>query len=336
MDSAKNDDLRLLADAVRQFAREHGATRQSARNKTTWAAMHELGFAGAGLAEMHGGSGLGANGVAVIAEALGSTAVPVHYAVDGVFLPVLLAEAGLHDLLTKTLEGRIRLAVDTSLLDGHSEQQDEHRMAFGPTGAEAVLSLRLDENGPALMLSRGPVTEKPMTDGRTVLTGGAHDSQQSRILAQGKPVEAAVISAKTRALAAAAADSLGAMDALFSQTLDYMRVRRQFGQPLASFQTIQFRLVDMSIRLEEARSLSAAVATAIDEGHAHADRLARAAWVQALWSGRDIAQEAVQLHGGIGMTAASGIAPLVKRLLVSEFIFGQAEEHMADYRALSA
>lgn len=334
MDSA-NDDLRLLADAARQFARAHAATGQAAGNTTTWAAMHDVGFAGAGLTEAHGGSGLGANGVAVIAEALGSTAVPVHYAVDGVFLPVLFAQTGLDDLLAKTLEGRLRLAVDAGLLDGQGEQQGEHRMAFGPSGAEALLSLQFTEKKPVLMLSCGFFTEKRTLDGRTVMSVGKRDSQ-GHALVQGEQLRGAIAAAKTRALAAAAADSLGAMNVLFTQTLDYMRIRRQFGQSLSSFQTIQFRLVDMSIRLEEARSLSAAAADAIDEDDPDAGRLARAAWVQALWSGQDIAQEAVQLHGGIGMTAASGIAPLVKRLLVSEFIFGQAEEHMADYRALSA
>lgn len=336
MDTESNDDLRLLADTAQQFAQEFASTGHTdGLDKDPWAAMHELGFAGAGLSEDRGGSGFGAHGIAVIAEAMGSTAVPVHYAVDGSFLPTLLAEADLNGLLTQTLEGRVRLAVDAGLLDGEDKQNGDTRIAFGPAGAEALLCLNTDESGPALMLASGPFAEKRAIDGRTLLTGGAGDLQ-GRALARGERVRAAVMAAKTRALAAAAADSLGAMSALFTQTLDYMRVRRQFGQSLSNFQTIQFRLVDMSIRLEEARALSAAAAAAIDECRVDADRLARAAWVQALWSGRDIAQEAVQLHGGIGMTAESGIAPLVKRLLTSEFIFGQPEGHMADYRALSA
>jgi alkylation response protein AidB-like acyl-CoA dehydrogenase len=79
-----------------------------------------------------------------------------------------------------------------------------------------------------------------------------------------------------------------------------------------------------------------AAAEAQDNGAADARALTLAAWVQTLWSARHIAQEAVQLHGGIGMTEECAISPLVKRLLVNEHSFGQAEAYMSAYRQLAA
>ncbi len=337
MDMGNDGELRLLADAMQRFACEHapsGAVSDGAG--MAWSGMRELGLAGAVLSEADGGSGLGSSGAAVIAQALGRTAVPLHYCVEGVFLPLLLVAAGERELLNELLEGRIRLAVGASLLDGVPDERGASPMAFGPPDSGAVLFLDAAANGPALILRTGAFTPKRMADGRAAITGFAQGHEEARVLSAGERVEQALAVAKTAALAAASADMLGAMGVLFEQTLEYMRMRNQFGQPLARFQTIQFRLVDMSIRLEEARALSAAAASAIDERRTDAGRLARAAWVQALWSGREIAQEAVQLHGGIGMTAECAIAPLVKRVLVNELIFGQAERHMADYRALSA
>jgi alkylation response protein AidB-like acyl-CoA dehydrogenase len=126
------------------------------------------------------------------------------------------------------------------------------------------------------------------------------------------------------------------MQALFDLTLDYAKTRRQFGRAIGSFQTIQFRLVDLWIRLDEARSLLITATMAADEGHAEARKLTAAAWIQTLWSGRAISEEAIQIHGAIGMTEEYAVGRYVKRILVNELMFGPAEPHLARYRSSAA
>lgn len=120
------------------------------------------------------------------------------------------------------------------------------------------------------------------------------------------------------------------MEALLEQRLEHLRTRRQFGQPLGHFQALRFRMVDASTAIEESRALGTAAARAIDAAQADA------AWTRALWSGRTLAEAAIQMHGAVGMTADCGISVLVCRLLINEHLFGPAELHMARYRALAA
>ena len=116
----------------------------------------------------------------------------------------------------------------------------------------------------------------------------------------------------TAAQVTAAATHLGAMQQLFDMTLDYTKTRHQFGRALSSFQALQHRMVDMSVALEEARSLVMAATMAASEGRADASRLAAAAWQKAQRSGQLIAEEAIQLHGGIGMTEECKVGAYVK------------------------
>lgn len=138
-------------------------------------------------------------------------------------------------------------------------------------------------------------------------------------------------------LVAAAADNLGATQLLYEMTLTYAKTRRQFGRRIADFQHIQFRLVDLWIKLDEARSLVKAAALAASEDHAQAAELARQAWIQSLWSGTACGEEAVQIHGAIGMTDEHLVGDFFKRILVNAFLFGPADYHLArcDLRAAS-
>lgn len=137
-------------------------------------------------------------------------------------------------------------------------------------------------------------------------------------------------------LLAAAAENLGAMQTLFDLTLDYARTRNQFGRAIGSFQTIQFRLVDLWIKLDEARSLVMTATMATNDGHEDAHRLTIAGWIQTMWSARAISEEAIQIHGAIGMTQEFDVSRYVKRILLNQLVFGSAERHLQYYRSLAA
>ena len=136
------------------------------------------------------------------------------------------------------------------------------------------------------------------------------------------------------AIAALCAEAVGAMAALHALTVDYLKTRRQFGVPIGSFQAVQHRAADMLIALEQARSM-ALYATALsgsDDAEAGM-RAAREAKVQIGHAARFIGQQAVQLHGGIGITEEYQVAHYFARLTMIDMSFGDAAHHIGQLSA---
>ena len=137
-------------------------------------------------------------------------------------------------------------------------------------------------------------------------------------------------------LAAVCADAVGVMQALLDATVDYVQQRQQFGQPIGRFQALQHRIADMLVHLESARSMSYLAAlrcTAADLGERR--RALSAAKAVIGQAGRFIGQQAVQLHGGMGMTDELKVSHLFKRLTAAQVMFGDSDTHLQRYAALS-
>lgn len=240
-----------------------------------WIACAEAGLQGASVPEEFGGFGLGLVGPILIAEQLGASCAALNWQRDAV-LPVI------------TLTALARAGNNGPLNDFLTGVR--YQMGSGPSVGR---QLRLVEsNGmPSLeVLEEGDLKRVDLPP--MVLT----DLQ-------------------TASEVTAAADHLGAIQHLFDMTLDYTRTRQQFGRPLSSFQALQHRLVDMSIAVDEARALIMAAAMAATEGLPEAAKLATAAWAKVRKNGQKIAEEAIQLHGGIAMTAEYPLGDYVKRLI---------------------
>lgn len=137
-----------------------------------------------------------------------------------------------------------------------------------------------------------------------------------------------------RATAAAVAEQLGAMSALHEMTLAYTKTRRQFGQTIGQFQVVQHRLVDMFVAVEMARSMAALAALAAERADpAERARDVSAAKAQIARAARFVAQQAVQLHGAVGMTDEYPVGRYFKRLTVLETLFGDADWHRRRFAA---
>ncbi len=137
------------------------------------------------------------------------------------------------------------------------------------------------------------------------------------------------------ALLALAAESLGAMDVAKDQTLEYLRTRKQFGVPIGSFQALQHRMADLLLEVEQARSAVINAAAAIDD----ADRITRekalsAAKFSVGRIGTLVAEESIQMHGGIGMTWELPLSHYAKRLVMIDHQFGDEDHHLARFIAL--
>jgi alkylation response protein AidB-like acyl-CoA dehydrogenase len=135
--------------------------------------------------------------------------------------------------------------------------------------------------------------------------------------------------ARDRALALLAAEAVGLLDSLLEQTIDYTGQRRQFGQPIAAFQALQHRMVDMYLECELARSSAWLAIEALSEAPAARARAVSSTMVNIARACRVVGQEAIQLHGGMGMTDELPVGHYVKRAMAIEVLWADSDWHLA-------
>lgn len=132
-----------------------------------------------------------------------------------------------------------------------------------------------------------------------------------------------------QAIAALAAEAVGVMSAMHALTVDYLKVRKQFGVPIGQFQVLQHRAVDMYVALEQARSITLyATMMADSEDQGERSRAAHAAKAEIGRGGRFVGENAVQLHGGVGMTMEYAVGHYFKRMTMIDLMFGDSEHHL--------
>jgi pimeloyl-CoA dehydrogenase small subunit len=135
--------------------------------------------------------------------------------------------------------------------------------------------------------------------------------------------------------AAIGAEAVGAMEVLYKTTVEYSKTRVQFGQPIGKFQVLQHRMVDMFMEYEQSKSLMYMAAMRLEEGYGRdAQRAVSAFKVQVGKSGRFVGQNAVQLHGGMGMTDELSVGHYFKRLTTIDTMFGNVDFHLKRFGAL--
>jgi len=131
-------------------------------------------------------------------------------------------------------------------------------------------------------------------------------------------------------------EAVGAIKYAHDATLDYLKTRRQFGVPIGSFQALQHRMVDILISYEQARSIACLACVKIDTADAaERRRVVSAAKIKIADAARHVSQEAVQLHGGMGMTEELKISHTFRRLTMIAQAFGDADHHLARFGAAS-
>jgi pimeloyl-CoA dehydrogenase small subunit len=148
---------------------------------------------------------------------------------------------------------------------------------------------------------------------------------------------AVIEKALDRGSAALCAEAVGNMAATIEATVGYLKTRKQFGVPIGSFQALQHRAVDMYLHAEQARSMAYLAAARLDAPHGERQRAISAAKVLVSQSARYVGQQAVQLHGGIGVTDELAVSHYFKRLTMITLMFGDADHHLGRFgRQLAA
>lgn len=376
MDFNLTEERQMLQDTLRRFLREQydTATRNKILDSATgmsseiWEQLAELGVIGALFTEEQGGFGGKGFDIAVVFEELGRAGVVEPFLDTAVLAGGLVADLGDEAQLAYVEEiigGACQMAFahgeptsrydlnrvqssakvegDDIILNGHkavvvnAEAADYLVVSAresGQPGEDAGISLFLvpaDTKGITVqgyaLLAGGRAAEVMLDDvrvpaaARLGAAGAAFPAIEARIAA---------------ASVAQCAETLGSMETATSLTKDYLMTRKQFGRPIGTFQALAFRMSDLLIELEQARS---AVINAA--GHLEGARKTRESNVSAAKNlmgraGRLVAEDSIQMHGGIAMTQEYELAHIAKRIIMADHRFGDTDYHLERFIDLAA
>ena len=339
-------------------------------SEPVWAAFAEMGLLGVPFPDEHGGFGGTAVDVMLVMEAMGEALVVEPYWVNVGLAGRLLARAGSAEqqkrILPALIQGKHRLAFahtertaryDLRHVGARAKRsgqgftlEGEKRAVLHGAGADTlIVSARTagsdtDTAGISLFLVDRGAAGLTVKDYRTIDELRAADVWLSGVVV---PAEAmlgtesralpAIEDAADYATALLCAEAVGAIRFANETTLDYIKNRRQFGVPIGSFQALQHRMVDMVISYEQARSMAYLACVKVDTaGAAERRQVVSAAKIKVADACRHVSQEAVQLHGGMGMTEELKISHTFRRLTMIGQTFGDAEHHLERFAASDA
>ncbi len=340
--------------ALRDEAHPEGFSRE------LWAGFANMGFAGVLVPESHGGLELGCVEAGVLMEEIGRRLVPSPLLSTGILAAGLIRDAGSAEQrdawLPRIVAGQVVLALAV-------DENPRHRPERIALGARALGGgLRL--NGTKCFVVDGHVADAWLVAARTRGTPGDTDGitlllvprdtpgvtverthmvdshNAARLTFDDAPVPASarlggdgqgwplLSTALERGRAALAAELLGVAEEAFARTLQYLAERRQFGRLIGEFQALQHRAAHLYCEIEITRAAVLAALQALDAGDAaSAAQAVAVAKARACASATLAVQEAVQMHGGIGMTDALDIGLFMKRARVASELFGDDDFH---------
>lgn len=374
MNFEHTEERRMLADSLNRFiAEQYGfetrdriAASGAGYSAPMWQRFAELGVIGALLREEDGGFGGAGFDIAVVFEALGRGLVLEPFLGSAILAAEAIAAAG-----SAGQKAHLEGIADGSLIAGfaHDEPGSHYELARVQTRAERsgegwilsgakaavaqgaaaglfVVSARTggavdDEAGISLFLVPADaaglrVQDAPAIDGGRVAELSFAEVRLDAGALLGAPGGgfALLERALGRGVLALCAESLGAMEAAKAATLDYLRTRKQFGAPIGSFQALQHRMADLLIEIEQARSAVINAAAALDADRVTRERALSAAKASIGRIGTLVAEECIQLHGGIGMTWELPLAHYAKRLVMIDHQLGDEDHHLERFIAL--
>lgn len=358
---------RYLADAYNAGARKSIDEAEVGFSEDIWNNLADMGVIGALFSEEEGGfSGEGFD-IALVFEEMGRVGAQdplIDTAVLGGGLISILGNGGQKDLVEAIITGSQHLAFahgeptsrfDLSNVSTTAKQSDEMYVLNGrkavvvnaPSSSHLIISARTsgdttDTSGISLFLVKSDA------DGVTLrsypLVGGGHAAevtlsdvavQKDALLGVEGEAFDAISAVNAKATLAICAEALGLMESIKTLTNEYLKTRKQFGVPIGKFQALQHRLADVLIEIEQARSAVINLA-----GHLDAEASVRDVHVSATknligLTARLVAEEGIQMHGGIGMTMEYDLGHLAKRLTMIDHRFGDTDYHMERFIELA-
>ena len=348
-----NEEQQLLADSLRRYLQAQYSFEQRKKlmdgSPEVWAKLAEMGLLALPLSPDYGGFGGGAVDLMAVMEAFGEALV-VEPFVATVMASRLVARtasaAQKSALLPAVAEGRLKLGFaylesgaryDLAAVKCTAKKSGEHWLIDGekksvPPADKLVVSARTPQGVALFLVDPVPATRRRALDGfaeADLVFRGA----RGEALSGGLPeIEEAI----DFATALICAEAVGAMKFCCDTTLEYLKTRKQFGVPIGTFQALQHRIVDLYIAQEQAKSMACLACSKMDSSEDAKDRARAisAAKIKIADAARQVSQEAVQLHGGMGMSEEMKVSHAFRRLTVLARQFGDADHHLARFASL--
>lgn len=354
MDFKIDEDQQMLRDMVERFVLDRYDPSQRPAHRipaagfdaANWALLAELGLLALPFGEEEGGLGGSAIDMMIVSEALGRGVVAEPFLPEILIAGQLLARAGTPEQKQRWLADIVSGAAHLAL--AHSEPDalfsldavttratDDHltgtkTFVLGGTDTDGFIVSARDSSGKIglfLVDAAAPGLTRQdyrLIDGSTAIEI-RFENTPAGPMAGGFDMLLALVDSLRVPIAA---EMLGLMSTLFDVTLDYIKVRKQFGTAIGSFQAIQHRMADQYLALEQSRSLLFRAAMMKGED-AEAARLAAKAYIAA--AGVRLGEEAIQLHGGMGVTDELIVGHAHKRILLLASLFGDADQELSRY-----
>jgi len=364
----KDSVERFLADEYSLEKRRALVASEEGFNRTNWKTFADLGWLAVPFAEANGGLGGGPVEIMVLMESFGRSLVVepyLHVIVTAASLIETLGAEGLKaSIMPEIISGQklvtlahvepqarynlsdvVTKASKTS--DGFKLSGHKAVVFYGGSADHFVVSARTsgnqtDESGISLFLvdSKLPGITKhpyPTIDGLKAAEVIMNEVEVSknRLIGDEGSAFIALEAIVDNAITAACAEAVGIMDSLHEQTLEYLNTREQFGTKLGKFQALQHRSVDMFVACQEARSMVYLATLSLKRNRTERIRAVSAAKAHIGQKGRLVGQEAVQMHGGMGMTDELAIGHYFKRLTMIDTLFGNSDFHLERFASIT-
>lgn len=364
----RNSVTRFLADNYTFETFKRVSRSEPGWRRECWKQFAELGLLGATLPEEHGGLGGGPVETMIVMEAFGRALVVEPYVPTAVVAGGLLRDAGSEAQKSEWLP---RIAAGDALFAfAFAEPQGRYNLADVSTTAKKQGSGHV-LSGQKTVVIGGPFADALIVTGRTSGSQRAEagvsvflvDKRAKGISTRDYPTvdglraseitfenvelpAGSIIGAPEKgltlveqitdeAIAAHCAEALGAMRVMHESTVEYSRTRKQFGVPIGKFQALQHRMVDMFMQVEQSASMVLMVTLKLRESAKERRRAASAAKAHMGKAGRFVGQNAIQIHGGIGMTDELALGHYFKRLTMLDALYGNADHHLRRYASVT-
>lgn len=350
------DDTLMLRDTAERFVADHyGLAKRAAMLEqppeqvpSHWAEMAELGWLAAAVPGAVGGLGLSAGQLVPMFEVLGRGLVlepvgPIAMKCAATLARALPdAQAELEPILSGehialVAEGAPGAPISAVRKGGALLLSGVAPLVMGGPWAQVFWVVAELDGAPVLMrvpAERADVTSMRLVDGQVaarVCFDGVSCEQEDAVTDCAEALD----HGRDMALVGVLAEMSGLVDALYCATLDYVKLREQFGSAIGRFQVVQHRMSEMFIRREEVHSMARLAAEAMEsDDAAFRGKLVSAARVKIAKDARVVMRDAVQLHGGIGVTDELVVGHMLKRLLVLSQVEGGRASHLKRFRAV--
>ena len=349
-------------------ARQKNASTEQGFSTENWQTFAELGWLGVPFSEADGGFGGGAIETALMSEQFGRGLLIEPFLATVILAGGAIKHGGSEEQKSQYLPGiidgskhaalafvepqaRFNIAdiTTTATADGDGYILNGYKAVVlnGPQADFLVVSARTsgeqrDEDGVSLFVMDAATAGISRRDYPTVDAFRASEITFENVkigadsligeAGKGLPILQQAID---DGVLSVGAEAVGCMEVLYKDTVEYCKQREQFGQPIGKFQVLQHRMVDMFMEHEQSKSLMFMAAMSMAEGYgAEAQKAVSAFKVQVGKSGKFVGQNAVQLHGGMGMTEELNIGHYFKRLTIIDTLFGNVDFHLQRFGAL--